>query len=290
VLLVLLVSTLISSEESIAIGKGRDIDLLSAELLSIFSHKEKSSKKLIIKQTNSPVKSLNNPDITFAIDKGDQVYEASKSMPKLRSIAALYPELLTFITKKESNISSLSDEHLKIGYIDKDTKKTLTYIYEKLNLPISTLIKIDQNQTTKLLNTKEIDAYIGLYEYPSKKIYHDINQTKLKFIQLEGKQYNQLIRSNSFLLKSKIKKDVYNVNDSDITTIGVKTILLTTEDCDDDLVYELTKAILDNLDKFKKLHPVYKNLSKKDLLEELVVPQHKGAIKAFNNMKKGEEL
>jgi len=44
----------------------------------------------------------------------------------------------------------------------------------------------------------------------------------------------------------------------------------------------MTKAILDNFESFKKMHPAYKNLTKEDLLKGFDTNiLHPGAAKAF---------
>jgi TRAP transporter TAXI family solute receptor len=279
-----------NNDISISVNKDKNIDLLTAKLISLFDNKDKNISYHSVDLKNPTLISLEENLTNFAIVKGNQAYEAHKTMPNLRSIAALYPELLTFVVRKDSNIKSLSDKNIKIAYVEEDTKEVLDYIYKKLDLNISTLIKLDQNQTTAMLRNGSIDGYIGLFTHPSSILKKQSEKIDIKFISFREKSYNQLIRSNTFFLKSKIKKDNYNIQEHDIETIGVKTLLITTKDCDEKIIFKITKAILDNIDKFKKLHNIYKDISKKDLLEELVLPQHSGAIKAFNNMKKDEEL
>jgi TRAP transporter TAXI family solute receptor len=279
-----------SNSITISVNKDEKVDLITARLISLFDNKKPSIYTHSIKEKNSNFISLEKNLTDFAIVKGNQAYEAHKTMPNLRSIAALYPELLTFVVQKDSNIKSLSDKNIKIAYVGEDTKEILTYIYKKLDLNISSLIKLEQNQTTTMLQNGSIDGYIGLFAHPSDILKEQSEKTDIKLINLRAKAYNQLIRSNSFFLKSRINKDIYNIQDHDIETIGVKTLLITTKECDEKKVFEITKTILDNIDKFKKLDPIYKNLSKKDLLEELVLPQHTGAIKAFNDMRKSEKL
>jgi TRAP transporter TAXI family solute receptor len=74
---------------------------------------------------------------------------------------------------------------------------------------------------------------------------------------------------------------MYKGVDHDTVTYGVKAVLVTSTKASDKVVHAMVKSILDNFDAFKKLHPAYKTITKKSLLDGLSVPQHKGAIKAF---------
>ena len=53
---------------------------------------------------------------------------------------------------------------------------------------------------------------------------------------------------------------------------------------DDNIVYFLVKAILENFDEFKKLHPAYANITKESLLNGLSAPLHDGAKRYFKEV------
>jgi len=89
--------------------------------------------------------------------------------------------------------------------------------------------------------------------------------------------YPELLFANKDRNISKII-DIKNKNSSIRRT---KAILITSSDVDEKTVYYITKTILDNFETLKKQHPMYKNLTKKSLLEGLTIKQHKGAVKAF---------
>ena len=49
----------------------------------------------------------------------------------------------------------------------------------------------------------------------------------------------------------------------------------------EDIVYAITKEVFDNLEDFKKLHPAFEVLTKKNMMEGLSAPLHPGALKYF---------
>ena len=49
-----------------------------------------------------------------------------------------------------------------------------------------------------------------------------------------------------------------------------------------DVVYTLVKAVFENFDDFKKLHPAFANLEPKDMIKAgLSAPLHDGAVKYY---------
>ena len=57
--------------------------------------------------------------------------------------------------------------------------------------------------------------------------------------------------------------------------------LVTSSDVPDDVVYAITKEVMENLDAFKKLHPALGSLTKKSMLEGLTAPIHNGAMRYY---------
>ena len=58
--------------------------------------------------------------------------------------------------------------------------------------------------------------------------------------------------------------------------------LVTSAKVPDDVVYELVKAVFENFDEFKKLHPAFANLDPKEMVKDgLSAPLHPGAAKYY---------
>ena len=72
---------------------------------------------------------------------------------------------------------------------------------------------------------------------------------------------------------------MYN-NDKDITTFGVGATFVTSADVPEEVVYVVVKAVFENFDQFKKLHPAFANLKPEEMIKDgLSAPLHDGAAK-----------
>ena len=60
-------------------------------------------------------------------------------------------------------------------------------------------------------------------------------------------------------------------------TFGVKAVLVTSDDVSVNAVYTVVKAILENFDEFKQLHPAYRWYYKRVFIDGLSAPLHEGA-------------
>ncbi len=60
--------------------------------------------------------------------------------------------------------------------------------------------------------------------------------------------------------------------------------LVTSSDVPDDVVYAVTKEVMENLDKLRKLHPALGSLTTKSMLEGLSAPIHNGAMRYYKEV------
>jgi TRAP transporter TAXI family solute receptor len=67
-----------------------------------------------------------------------------------------------------------------------------------------------------------------------------------------------------------------------VTTFGVMATFVTHESVPEDVVYEVTRAVMENLDDFKSLHPAFQNLDPKKMITDgNSATLHPGAIKYY---------
>ena len=75
---------------------------------------------------------------------------------------------------------------------------------------------------------------------------------------------------------------MYRGNPDDVTTFGVGATFVTSADVPEEVVYEVVKAVFENIDQFKGLHPAFANLDPKQMANDgLSAPLHAGAEKYF---------
>jgi TRAP transporter TAXI family solute receptor len=240
-----------------------------------------------IREVNSSLENirlLEKKQIDFAIVQSDIVYqEAKKSLPNLRVIMGLYPKILAFIVRKDANISTieeLKNKKLKLAYTTDDAKALDNRIFTAFNI-LPSLKKVSYYQAKKDILSGDLDGFFSLQGHPNQATDTLLREHNLTLIPLYGKKFDQLKNDFPFIVKGGMPKGIYKLEE-DIKSVGVKALLITTKEMNESTVYEITKTILENMDTFKEANPVYRGISKKDSLEKLILPQHKGATKAFN--------
>ena len=75
---------------------------------------------------------------------------------------------------------------------------------------------------------------------------------------------------------------MYRGTADDVETFGVRATFVTSADVPDEVVYEVTKAVFENFEDFKQLHPAFATLDKQEIVTGgLSAPMHPGAEKYF---------
>ena len=77
----------------------------------------------------------------------------------------------------------------------------------------------------------------------------------------------------------------YKSQKDDATTFGVMATFVSHVNVSQDVVYEVVRAVFENLEDFKKLHPAFANLNPADMISNgLSAPLHDGAVKYYKEM------
>ena len=101
-------------------------------------------------------------------------------------------------------------------------------------------------------------------------------------VPLTGAAPDSLVEKYPYYAKVAIPGGLYAGNPDDTPTYGVLATFVSSEDVDDELVYQVVKAVFTNFDDFKRLHPALGHLVKEDMVKNgLSAPLHPGAERFY---------
>ena len=84
-------------------------------------------------------------------------------------------------------------------------------------------------------------------------------------VEVSGPAIDKLVKENSYYFYSTIPAGMYQGSPNDTPTFGVGATFVSSTNTPENTVYQVVKAVFDNLDSFKKLHPAFNNLVAKDI-------------------------
>ena len=136
-----------------------------------------------------------------------------------------------------------------------------------------------------LLQDGRIDAFFYTVGHPNGIIKEaTYGRRKVHMVPITG--VDHLLAKYPYYAKTVVPMKFYlrATNNSDVETFGVKATFVTSSKVPDDVVYAITKEVFDNFEAFKKLHPVYGALTKKNMMEGMSAPIHPGALRYYKEV------
>ncbi len=218
---------------------------------------------------------------------GTSKFEDQGAFENLRAVFSVHPEPVTVIASDASGINTLTDakgKRLNIGNPGSGTRGTWEVIEEALGWERSDLklaAEMKSAETGQAVCDGKIDAYFWLVGHPSALTQESLATCDAHLVTVEGPAIDKLVADNPYYRTASIPAGMYN-NENDIATFGVGATFVSSADVPDDVVYVVVKAVFENFDDFKKLHPAFGNLSEAEMISDsLSAPLHPGAEKYY---------
>ena len=246
------------------------------------------------------INTIRGGELEFGVAQSDWQYHAYNGTSKfedqgkfenLRSVFSVHPEPVTVLARRDADIKNIDDvkgKRLNIGNPGSGTRGTWEVMESALgwsgdDLKLASELK--SAETGQALCDNKIDAYFWLVGHPSALTQETVSSCNAVLVNVTGPAIDKLIEENPYYRKAVIPGGMYSGNPDDVTTFGVGATFVTSADVPDEVVYILAKAVLGNLEDFKKLHPAFANLKAEEMIgDSLSAPLHPGAVKAYKEL------
>ena len=294
-----------ASPKSVRIGTGDVTGLYYPTGRAISRMYNRKAKQYEIKATAeatpgsvSNINAVLRGDLKFGLAQSDRQYQAyhgeaewltSGAQKELRAVFSIYPEAVTLIASAESGIRSVSDlrgKRVNIGNPGSGQLQNSRDVLAAFGIDLDSIkaVRAEPLKALGLLQSGKIDALFYTVGHPCDNIKKATSgRVKVNIIPIKGKGIDALVKKHPYYAHVTIPGGSYpsTVNKGDVASVGVRATLVTSQNVDDDIVYRITKAVFENLEDFKKLHPAYSVLTKKGMLEGLSAPIHRGARRYY---------
>jgi uncharacterized protein len=123
-----------------------------------------------------------------------------------------------------------------------------------------------------------LDAIVYTVRHPNGMVDDVVRLCGGVLVDIDAPQIESLLSTYPEYSRSVVPAHTYTSNPETVTTLGVRTLIVTTTRLPDTVAYEITKALFDNIDDFRRLHPDFATLLPRDMVPSgLAVPVHQGA-------------
>lgn len=219
---------------------------------------------------------------------GTSKFEKGGAFPNLRAVFSVHPEPFTVIARADSGINTFDDlkgKRVNIGNPGSGQRGTMEVIMGAKGWTMDDFAlasELKSAEQSQALCDNKVDAIIFTVGHPNGSIQEATTSCDAIMVPVIGAEIDALVSENPYYSSAKVPGGMYNGSDSDVDTFGVRATFVTSADVDEETIYQVVKAVFDNMNRFKKLHPAFGVLKPEEMVAAgLSAPLHDGAARYY---------
>jgi TRAP transporter TAXI family solute receptor len=268
---------------------------LGVALSKVFAEKMKDVKPSV-QSTKASVENLNliqsgRGEVAFTL--GDTLADAWKGntevgfkskLTKLRTLAAIYPNYIQIAALKSSGIKTLTDlkgKKMAVGAPKSGTELNARAILSGAGMSYKDLAQVQYlpfNESVELMKNRQLDATLISAGVGVSAIRDLCASVDCVIVEIPKSVIDKI---GTPYQSAEIPANTYNGQTAAVNTATVQNYLVTRSDLPDDEVYQMTKALFDNLDALTAAHAAAKAIKLDTAAKNPPVPLHPGAAKFY---------
>jgi TRAP transporter TAXI family solute receptor len=227
-------------------------------------------------------------DVQFNAAKGQGQFKDAGAYADLRAVFSLHPEPFTVVARKEANIKKFEDfkgKRFNVGNPGSGTRASMEELLAAMGWKLSDFglaaeLKADEHGPA--LCDGKIDGFFYAVGHPSANIQDPTTTCGAQLISLTGPAVDTLVKDKPYYAYATIPAGLYPANPQPTQTYGVLATFVSSSKTPPETIYAVVKAVFDNFEDFKKLHPALANLKPEEMIKNgLSAPLHDGALKYY---------
>ncbi|OOF51562.1 C4-dicarboxylate ABC transporter substrate-binding protein [Rodentibacter genomosp. 1] len=213
---------------------------------------------------------------------------AGKKNDKLRAVFSIHPEPFTLMARDDSGIQQFDDlkgKRVNVGDPGSGTRATMNVILAAkgwTDKEFKVASELKPAEMASVMCDNNLDAITYNVGHPNGALKEAAASCNAHLVPITGTEIDKLVADNPYYAKATIPGGLYKGTDNPVDTFGVYATLVTSSDVDEDSVYAIVKAVFDNFDRFKRLHPAFAHLKQEEMIKNaLSAPLHEGAVRYY---------
>ncbi len=207
---------------------------------------------------------------------------------ELRSIASLYAEPMVIMVRKNAEIRTVRDlkgKRINIGPQGSGQHGLGNLVIQYLGADQVTQERastLSSDRHGSALCSGSIDAFIFAIGHPSANIQAPAEDCGARLLPIDTELRQQLTQRYGYFIETTIPANTYANNAQDTPTFGPVATIVTGASQNEQVVYDITKAIFQALPVLRATHPAMKDLKPEQMIRAaLKAPLHPGAARYY---------
>ena len=229
-------------------------------------------------------------DVQYKSLKGEgEEFQDQGPFEELRAVFSVHAEPFTVVARANSGIESFDDlkgKRVNVGNPGSGQRSTMEVLMDAKGWTMDDFAlasELKSAEQSQALCDNKIDAMVFTVGHPSGSIQEATTTCDTKLIPVSGPEVDQLVEQNPYYAKAMIPGGMYRRHRQRRRDLRRQGDLRLLDGGAGGGVYQVTKAVFENFEDFKKLHPAFATLKQEDMVTEaLSAPLHPGAEKYYS--------
>lgn len=250
-----------------------------------------------VQATKASVENLNllqagRGELAFAL--GDSVADAwngvedagfKAPLERLRAIAGTYRNYIQVVASEESGIKTLEDlkgKRISVGAPKSGTELNARAIFAAAGLSYEDMRRVEflpYAESVELIKNRQLDATLQSSGLGMAAIRDLASTMPVTFVAISEEVVQKI--NNPAYQPGVIPAGTYDGQEEDVPTVGITNILVSHDKVPEDVAYQMTKLIFDNLDALGNAHAAAKAIKLEAAAGNLPIPLHPGAERFY---------
>lgn len=198
------------------------------------------------------------------------------------AIAGLYTEACQVVTLDGSGIETVRDlrgKRVSVGEAESGSEKNAWQILQAYGLSADMVEAVNLNyaDAADALGSGEIDAFFCTVGVQTTTVEQLAKKAPVRLLDVSGPEAQALTETYPYYTPYTIPAGTYTGQDSDVGTLGVKSILIASDGLSADMVKQITGCLYGHAQDLEYVVPVDFELDPAQATKDVPVPFHPGA-------------
>lgn len=256
-----------------------------------------AGSKTSVQATKASVENLNLLQAgrgELALALGDSVADAKNGveeagfkapLTKLRALGGAYPNYIQIVASKESGIKTLADlkgKTISVGAPKSGTELNARAIFKAAGLTYEDMGRVQYlpfAESVELIKNRQLDATLQSSGLGMAAIRDLASVMPLNYVAIEPEVVAKI--GNPAYQSEMIPANTYDGQTEAVPTVAITNILVTRSDMSDEVVYQMTKLLFENLTRLGNSHSAAKDITLENAAKNLPIALHPGAERYY---------
>ena len=223
----------------------------------------------------------------FAVN-GSGSFKSVGTFDDLRALFSLHSETFNILVRRDAQLGQFSDlkgKRVNVGPQGSGQRAMFEDAMAAFDLAPKDFAQppdLRAGEQIKGLCERKIDAAVIVLAHPNGAIQEAAAACDLALVDVAGPGLERLIADRPYYASVVVPGGLYDRLPQEARTFGLKATVVASEQLGDELVYQLVRAVFDNFQEFRNLHPAFAALDPRAMAGEgNSAPLHPGAERYF---------